>query len=144
MTGRIFLSSIAVALVAACAPATDRDSYEVGQTGVATFENRLGGAALYLGGCGHFDYEKLDGDEWVSQGGDVACVWEGLVQPVPPGSVVVDPIRAREPGTWRLRYPVGVGCSETAPLSEASWIAWPRSSGSDSMPSSFLSVSLIS
>ena len=105
----------ALAILAACAPETDRDRYEVGESGVATFHNQLG-VTLYLGGCGHFDYEKRIGDAWVSQGPDTVCVWAGFADPVPPGDVVVDPIRAREPGTWRLRYQIGAGCSESAPL----------------------------
>jgi hypothetical protein len=42
----------------------------------------------------------------------------GRLEPVPPGGVVTDPIHARAPGTWRLRYPVGFGCSESAPLGD--------------------------
>ena len=108
----------AIALLVACAPATDRDRYEVGETGTVTLRNQLATATLYLGGCGHFEYEKRVGGEWISQGSDSVCVWEGLAEPLGPGAAVVDPIVAREPGTWRLRYPVGLGCSETAPLSQ--------------------------
>jgi eight-cysteine-cluster-containing protein len=46
-------------------------------------------------------------------------VWEGIAQPVAPGESVTDPIFAREPGTWRLRYEVGVGCSDRKPLGSA-------------------------
>jgi eight-cysteine-cluster-containing protein len=106
----------AAGLLVACMPATDRDRYAAGDTGTATLRNRLA-TTLCLGGCGHFEYEKRSGQQWVSQGSDVVCVWEGFAVPVPPEGVVVDPITAREPGTWRLRYPVGVGCSETEPLS---------------------------
>jgi hypothetical protein len=108
-----------VILLAACTPATDRDRYEVGESGTATLRNGLT-APLYLGGCNHFDYQKQVGDDWVSQAGDLVCVWEGTAQPVAPGAVVVDPIVAREAGTWRLRYPVGAGCSASAPLSSES------------------------
>lgn len=107
----------ASALLVACMPTTDRERYEVGDRGTATFHNRLA-ATLYLGGCGHFDYEKRVGREWISKGSDIVCLWEGFAEPVAPGEVVVDPIMAREPGTWRLRYPVGIGCSETEPLSQ--------------------------
>ena len=115
---RISRAIVAALFLVACAPATDRDRYEVGEAGVVTFANRLG-ETFYLGGCNHFDYEKREGDAWVSQGADLVCVWEGFAQPVARGDVMEDPIRAREPGTWRLRYPVGIGCSDTAPLAEA-------------------------
>ena len=111
-------ASLLVAFLVACSPATDRDRYEVGDTGVVTFHNQLR-TTLYLGGCNHFDYEKRVGDAWVSQGPDLACFWEGLAQPVVSGETVEDSIRARDPGTWRLRYDVGAGCSAGAPLSEA-------------------------
>ncbi len=112
-----FPALLAVALLVACGPVTDRDRYEVGETGVATFHNQLS-TTLYLAGCNHFDYEKRVGAAWVSQGPDLACVWEGFAQPVATGETVRDAIRAREPGTWRLRYVVGSGCSADAPLAE--------------------------
>jgi eight-cysteine-cluster-containing protein len=105
------------ALLFACAPETDRERYEVGENGVVTFHNQTS-EALYLGGCGHFVYEQRIGDAWVSQGPDAICVWEGFAEPVPPDGVVTDPIHARAPGTWRLRYPVGYGCNEAAPLGD--------------------------
>ena len=111
-------ASIVVACLVACSPATDRDRYEVGDTGVVTFHNQLH-RTLYLAGCNHFDYEKRVGDAWVSQGPDLACFWEGFAQPVASGEAVSDSIRARNPGTWRLRYVVGAGCSDDAPLSDA-------------------------
>jgi hypothetical protein len=76
------------------------------------------GVTVYLDGCSHFQYEKQAGAKWVPQGPAAVCVWEGFARPVPPGGVVREPFEAREPGTWRLRYPVGFGCSETAPLRE--------------------------
>ena len=112
---RIGALGLAALVAAACVPETDRDRYAVGESGTATFRNELR-VPLYLGGCGHFDYEKKVGDVWVSQGPDIVCVWEGLAQAVPPGGVVVDPIHARAPGTWRLRYEVGLGCSKQKPL----------------------------
>lgn len=105
------------ALLAACAPETDRDRYTVGESGVATFRNEAP-TTVFLRGCDHFDYEMRVGAEWVSQGPDAVCVWEGFADPVPPGGSATDPITAREPGTWRLRYEVGIGCSETAPLDQ--------------------------
>ena len=110
-------AALAVAVLFACSPATDRERYEVGESGVATFHNQLD-LPLYLGGCGHFDYEKRVGTAWLSQGPDTVCVWEGLASPVAPGDVVTDAIRAREPGIWRLRYPVGAFCDATSPLSD--------------------------
>jgi len=109
---------LCAALGIACGPTTDRARYEVGEPGLVTFRNELR-VPLYLGGCSHFDYEKHVGGDWVSQGPDVFCIWEGLAQVVPPHAAVSDPIQAREPGRWRLRYPIGAGCSETAPLDPA-------------------------
>lgn len=114
--------AVAAALLAACAPATDRDRYEVGETGSVTLRNHLASETLYLGGCGHFEYEKRVGQAWVPQGADAVCVWEGLAEPLAPGAAVVDPIVAREPGTWRLRFPVGLGCSDAEPLSRCASI----------------------
>lgn len=115
MTIRMVIA-ICAAVFVACMPQTDRDHYSVDETGTVRFEN-VTDATLYLGGCNHFDYEKRVAGEWVSQGPDVVCVWEGFAEPVPAGAVVIDPIRAREPGTWRLRYPVGVDCTAATPLS---------------------------
>ena len=105
------------AAVSACAPETDRARYEVGESGVVTFRNAMR-KTVYVGGCGHFDYEQRIDGAWVSQGPDAVCVWEGFAEPVAPGGVVTDPIHARAPGTWRLRYPVGFGCSESSPLGD--------------------------
>lgn len=108
-----------IGLLLACAPETDRRHYAVGETGTAIFHNRSDWT-LYLGGCGHFDLERRIGDEWIVQPPVQLCFWEGFAEPVPPGAVVRDEFEAREPGTWRLRYPVGLGCSTSAPLDEAS------------------------
>ena len=107
--------ALGAALLVACSPQTDRDVYATGEPGTSTFTNQVA-IPLYLGGCGHFDYEKRVGDAWVPQSPDVVCVWQGLAQPVPPGSAVTDDLRAREPGIWRLRYEVGAGCDSAAPL----------------------------
>lgn len=115
--GAIVAAVLAASLVA-CAPATDHDRYQTGVVGTSTLRNELASTTLYLGGCGHFDYEKLVGSEWVSQGPDFLCVWEGFAQPVAPGQVVTDSFVARDPGVWRLRYAVGLGCSASAPLSQ--------------------------
>lgn len=117
-----WLLAAATALLVACSPATDRDRYEVGEAGTVTLRNQLGAATIYLGGCGHFDYEKRVGGEWISQGPDTVCLWEGLAEPLGPGASAVDPIVAREPGTWRLRYPVGIGCSTSEPLSRCAQV----------------------
>ena len=116
MRSRIGVVAVAALLAIACAPETDRTRYQVGDTGVATLANQLT-RTLYLGGCNHFEQEELVGDAWMPRDGDVACVWEGFAQPVPPGTAVDDVFRARAPGTWRLRYVVGAGCSDSAPLS---------------------------
>jgi hypothetical protein len=106
---------IGAAGLVACAPQTDRARYATGEAGTSTFTNQLA-IPLYLGGCGHFEYEKRVGDAWVSQGPDVVCVWQGFAQRVAPSIAVTDGFVAREPGIWRLRYEVGAGCSESAPL----------------------------
>lgn len=118
-TGMIRAGAVLLAaLLFACAPETDRERYEVGESGTVTFHNQMR-ATLYLGGCGHFDYEQRIGDAWVSQGPDTPCLfWEGFAEAVPPGAAVTDPIHARAPGVWRLRYLVGFGCSESAPLGD--------------------------
>lgn len=116
MTIRTTLA-ICATLFIGCMPQTDRDRYVIDEPGIVSFENPTT-ATLYLAGCSHFDYEQQVGDEWVSQGPDVVCVWEGFAEAVPPGAVVRDPIHARSPGTWRLRYPVGIDCTVTSPLRE--------------------------
>ena len=108
-------AGVVAVLLVACSPQTDRERYEVGERGTATLRNQLD-ETLYLGGCNHFEYEKRIGPAWVSQGADLACVWEGFAEPLAPGAAATDPIQAREPGLWRLRYEVGAGCSEKAPL----------------------------
>jgi len=111
------IAFLCAALLAVACAETDRDSYPAGETGTVRFVNSAR-IPLYLAGCSHFDQEKQVGSRWVSQGPAAVCVWEGFAQPVPPGGVVTESFAAREPGTWRLRYQVGVGCSETAPLRE--------------------------
>ncbi|MEB2343600.1 MAG: hypothetical protein OZ948_02540 [Deltaproteobacteria bacterium] len=112
------LALLAAVLVAAACAETDRGSYPAGASGSVEFRNATR-VPLYLAGCSHFEYEKQVGERWVSQGPAVVCVWEGFAQEVAPGAAVTEPIEAREPGRWRLRYPVGIGCSRHAPLSEA-------------------------
>jgi len=118
MTVRSLALLCSALLAAACAPATDRETYQAGEVGTVTFRNATG-IPVALAGCSHFDYEKRVGGAWLPQGPAAVCVWEGFAQPVPPGGVVREPIVAREPGTWRLRYAVGAGCSASAPLDAA-------------------------
>lgn len=66
-----WMLAAATALLVACAPDTDRDHYEVGEAGTVMLHNQLGAATLYLGGCGHFEYEKRVGNEWVAQGSEI-------------------------------------------------------------------------
>ena len=108
--------------IVACAPATDRPHYPDGLPGWVTFRNPTD-ATLYLGGCSHFDYEQRVDGAWLPQGPATVCVWEGLAEPVPPGGVVIDAIDTSRPGIWRLRFPVGFGCDEAAPLAEANCVA---------------------
>jgi hypothetical protein len=118
MASRSIAWLCAASLLVACAPETDRSQYQVGERGTVTLRNHTG-ATLYLGGCGHFDYEQRIGDEWVWRAPDQVCFWEGFAQPVVAGGALHEPFEARAPGTWRLRYPVGLGCSEAAPLDAA-------------------------
>jgi len=106
---------IATAWLVACSPQTDRDTYTSGEPGTSTFTNSLA-IPLYLGGCEHFAYEKRVGDAWETQPSGVLCVWQGVAEAVPPGGVVTDDLRARDPGLWRLRYQIGAGCDPSAPL----------------------------
>lgn len=108
----------AALLLGACVPETSREQYPLGYPGAVTFTNQTG-ATVYLAGCSHFDYEQRIDGAWIPQGPAAVCVWEGLAQSVPPGGVVREPIDTSRPGTWRLRYPVGIGCRETAPLDAA-------------------------
>ncbi len=106
------------AALSACAPETDRERYEVGESGVVTFRNAMRKTAL----PGRLRPLRLRAAHRrrVGLAGTATrvCVWEGFAEPVAPAGVVTDPIHARAPGTWRLRYPVGFGCSESAPLGD--------------------------
>jgi eight-cysteine-cluster-containing protein len=118
MATRSILVAAGVLLGVACVPETDRERYQVDEPGTVRFHNPTL-LPLYLEGCSHFEYERQVDDRWVPLGPATICVWEGLAGRVAPDEGVVEPIETREPGTWRLRYRVGIGCSTSAPLSEA-------------------------
>ncbi len=97
---------------------TDSDTYEAGDSGVATMHNddRL---TAYLPGCDTFHYQKLEGGMWVDQGPDVYCFWEGIIRPVRPGQTLETSFYALSEGTWRLHYRVSYFCLEEVPMSQA-------------------------
>lgn len=115
---RVGIAGFAAALaVSGCYAQPDAESYTAGDVGTVTFANDSL-MTSYLAGCNAFEQEELEGDTWVSRGGDVECVWEGLAQPVPRQSTLELPFDARSPGTWRLHFDVGLVCQEDQPLSE--------------------------
>lgn len=105
-----------IALLAGCSAQTDRDVYAPGDSGTSTFMNRIDGLTAWLGGCSPFVQQRWDGDRWISEGGDIVCFWEGFASPVEGVGTRIDSFEARTPGTWRLAYHVGVGCSADEPL----------------------------
>jgi hypothetical protein len=113
----IVLACVAL-LLAGCRAETDRDHYEVGEPGTVRLHNTTR-IPLYLEGCSAFAYEKQVGGRWLPQGPALTCIWEGLARPLAPGTALEEPIETSMPGTWRVRYRVGLGCSDAAPLGEA-------------------------
>jgi hypothetical protein len=108
--------TIASVLLSACTAQTDRQRYAIGDSGVASFSNHLD-QTVYLGGCFPFVFEKLEEGDWISRGAPVICFWEGVAQPVAPGEQIDTAFDApREPGAWRLSYPVGLRCNPGQPL----------------------------
>jgi hypothetical protein len=100
-----------------CVVVTDRDRYAAGDVGTAVFHNLLS-TTVYLPGCSPYTFEQFAGDAWRDRGTDIFCVWEGFALPVDPGENVRFGFYApREPGLWRLRVVVGLGCSPGSPLS---------------------------
>jgi hypothetical protein len=113
------LCLLGLALLAGCSAETDRNIYFPDEPGRATFRNRSSDTA-WLGGCNPFLHERWDGTRWVSEGGEITCVWEGLAKPVPKLRKRIDPLTARAPGTWRLAYAVGLDCHPDEPLQSES------------------------
>jgi hypothetical protein len=112
-----FVSLVPALLLLSCVVETDRDRYAVGDVGTVSFHNRLSSTA-YLDGCSVFAFQRLKGDAWHDRGPGVVCVWEGFARPVEPGeSVHIEFFAPDEPGVWRLRVDVGLGCSPDGPLS---------------------------
>lgn len=117
--------------LAGCFADTDRARYAPGDEGTTTFHNQSG-ATAWLDGCSAYGFERLAGDRFEPAFPAVVCVWEGFAQPVAHGeSRSFELFAPDEPGTWRLRYPVGVGCRADAPLSEEHCLA---TSGIESPP----------
>ena len=106
--------------VLSCEVGTDRDRYAVGDAGTGVFRNLLS-TTVYLSGCSVFAFEQLLGDVWRDGGPGVVCVWEGFAGPVEPGARASFAFRAPdEPGVWRLRVDVGIGCARDGPLGRES------------------------
>ncbi len=113
---------LALGISAGCAE-VDRDRYVVGDPGTTRFTNVLR-ETVYLGGCSVFDYQKFEGKGWTDRGPGVVCIWEGFARPIHAQESLESPFTAPdEEGLWRLRYPLGLGCAEDAPLSEEN-CAW--------------------
>lgn len=100
----------------------DKDSYTAKDNGTATLTNK-GPVTAFLPGCSQFSYEKLVDGQWIDQGPNVVCVWEGNVVPVAAGSSHESAFTAKDAGSWRLRYLVAFGCTEGKPMSEANCTA---------------------
>jgi hypothetical protein len=90
----------------------------LGQSATATLHNDSH-KKVYLPGCATFHYEKLDQGQWLDQGPDVVCFWEGEVRPLAQGEAVTDSVSGAQGGTYRLRYTVAFGCEEGRPMSRA-------------------------
>lgn len=104
-------------LLAGCYAQTDREIYAPGDSGTATFTNSAMLPA-WLGGCTPFVQQRWDGKDWISEGGEFQCFWEGVATPVPRQSSREDSLTARTPGEWRLAYDVGLACRPDEPLGE--------------------------
>lgn len=109
--------ALALGLLPGCWAETDRRAYEVDDLGVVTFSNGSS-ETLWFGGCSPHAQERWDGAAWVDEGPDWQCVWEGPAQPLAGRQSRRDGFQARSPGTWRLAFRVGHGCTAGAPLAE--------------------------
>jgi hypothetical protein len=104
---------------AACSAQTDRASYAPGQQGISTFSN-ASDVTAFVDGCSAFVQERLVGNAFVSDGPERLCLVAAPATAVPPASSLDDLFTARQPGTWRLSYAVGLGCTPGRPLSAQS------------------------
>jgi hypothetical protein len=102
---------------------TDASEYEAGASASATLYNDTS-KTVFLPGCGTFNFEKLIDGEWVDQGPDIVCVWEGVVRPVAAGATVETGFVPAEEGTYRLRFAIGHGCLADQPASQAECRHW--------------------
>jgi hypothetical protein len=113
---RSTLLLLLLAPLAACSATTDRERYAVGDSGSTAFHNDTA-EPVFLEGCSAYSFEQLEGERWTDRGPAVVCVWEGFAQRIEPrGSAVFDLRAPAEAGTWRLRYRVGLGCTDDQPL----------------------------
>jgi hypothetical protein len=118
-----FLLAGCTLLLAGCAD-VDQPRYVAGDAGEARLTNPTTGR-IHLDGCSPFSFEKWEGAHWIDRGPAWVCVWQGYAQPVESHAVSTAAFTAPdEPGTWRLRFPIGLGCRDDAPLEpgSCSWI----------------------
>jgi hypothetical protein len=104
---------------AACSAATDRESYAPGEEGTATFSNGST-APAFVDGCSSFVQERMVGNAFVVDGPERLCIVAAPATAVPAGGSLADLFNARQPGTWRLSYAVGLDCTPGQPLSAQS------------------------
>jgi hypothetical protein len=109
-----------------CLPAltvtTDKTGYQVGAAVEATIDNQTS-ASAFFGGCSVFSWEKQVNGNWVNQGPDVVCFWEGNAVEVKAGATLVEQLNASKQGTFRLAAAYGIGCTPGEPLSQANCTA---------------------
>jgi hypothetical protein len=111
-------TALCLAFALACAE-VDRDRYAALDSGVTHFRNPTA-TSLYLDGCTPFEFQRLRDDHtWSDPIPPFECIWQDFAREVGPGEVVASEFTAPgDPGTWRLRYDVGLGCAEQGTLDD--------------------------
>ncbi len=94
---------------------TAKTIYQVGDFGESTLSSSV--SSTYLPGCSEFSREKKESGVWVDQGPNKICKVAGNARLV--GKSSTWEFWADEPGTYRLRYTVGLQCKSTDELSKA-------------------------
>jgi len=105
---RLALPLLAALCALACRVSTDRERYEVGELGEATFENPFPIDA-WVQTCDPFAFEKLEGEAWVQAwvvgAPRLTCTLGAVVRVPPQGRLAFS--FPTEAGTWRLRVTLG-------------------------------------